>query len=48
MNAINCISLSNRWTDRANQPKDWYLLEILRQLPTRQLDKIASSSRIPI
>ena len=48
MNIINCISLSNGWTDGANQPRDWYLLEILCQLLTRQLNGMASNSRIPI
>ena len=45
---LSSISYSNRWTDGANQPRDWYLLETLCQLPTRQLDKIVSSDRIPI
>jgi len=48
MNTINSISPSNGWTDGANQPRNWYILKALCQLPTRQLDRIASSSRISI
>jgi len=48
MNAIDCISPSNRWTDRVNKSRDWYLFETLCQLPTKQLNGMASSGRIPI
>jgi len=48
MNTIYCISSSNRWTNGANQPRDWHITETLHQLSTRQLNRIASSSRVPI
>ena len=47
-NAINYILLSDIWTNGENQPKNWHILETLCQLPTGQLDRMASSSRIPI
>jgi len=48
MNVIHCISSTNRWIDGANQPRDWHIPETLYQLPTRQLDRMASNSRVLI
>ena len=34
MNAINSILPLNRWTNRENQPRNWYISKTLHQLPT--------------
>ena len=47
-NAIYSISSSNRQIDQINQPRSWNIPETLCQLLAGQLNRLASSSRIPI
>jgi len=45
---IDGISSSNRWSNRKNKPRNRNILMTLHKLPTRQLDRLASSSRVSV
>ena len=45
---IDSILSSNRWSNRKNKPRDRNILTTLHELLTRQLDGLASSSRVSV